>query len=83
MVHYVHMLRGASGRHYIGMTSDLARRIEQHLNGHTHTTKRLGGGLQLVASKAFDTRAEAAAIEKKLKGWKNPAKDQAFLKSDQ
>ena len=74
MVHFGYMLLGGSGRHYIDMTSDLARRIEQHQNGHTHTTKRLGGELLLIASKACDAREEAAAIEKKLKGWKNPAK---------
>jgi predicted GIY-YIG superfamily endonuclease len=62
-VHYVYLLRGGSGRHYIGMTSDLARRVEQHRRGQTHTTKRLGGELQLVADKAYESREEAAAIE--------------------
>ena len=75
------MLRGDSGRHYIGMTSDLGCRLEQHRNGQTHTTKRLGGDLQLVASKAYATRDEAAKIEKMLKSWKNPIKAQAFLSS--
>ena len=75
------MLRGASGRHYIGMTSDLTCRLEQHRNGQTHTTKRLGGDLQLVASKAYATREDAAAIEKMLKSWKNPVKAQGFLNS--
>jgi len=81
-VHYVYMLRGGSGRHYIGMTADLANRIEQHRNGHTHTTRRLGGNLQLVACRAYGTREEATVMEKKLKAWKNPAKAQAFLSSD-
>jgi len=83
MVHNVYVRRGASGRHYIGMTSDLERRLHQHQSGQTHTTRRLGGGLQLLASRAFATREEAAAIEKKLKRWKDPAKAQAFLNSDQ
>ncbi len=77
----VYMLSGANGRHYIGMTSDQVHRIQQHRNGHTYTTRRLGGNLQLVASKAYPTREAAAAIEKKLKRWKNPTKAEAFLNS--
>ena len=72
------MLRGGSGRHYIGLTSDLALRLEQHRRGQMHTTKRLGGDLELVASKPYNTREEAAVIEGKLKGWKNPAKAREF-----
>jgi predicted GIY-YIG superfamily endonuclease len=47
------ILRGASGRHYIGMTSDLAACLKQHREGHTHTTQRLGGDLQIVASRDY------------------------------
>jgi putative endonuclease len=78
-MYYVYLLKGDSGRHYIGMTSDLERRLAQHRQGHTYTTRRLGGNLQLVASKAYATRQEAAAIERRLKAWKNPAKVRAFL----
>ena len=78
---YVYILRGANGRHYIGMTGDLDRRLEQHLSGQTHTTRRLGGGIQLIASKRFETREEAAEAERRLKSWKNPAKAVLFLRS--
>ena len=70
----VYILRGASGRHYIGMTSQLASRFKQHCEGHTHTTRRLGGDLQIVVSHDYPTRADAAATERLLKSWKNPAK---------
>ncbi len=70
----VYILRGASGRHYIGMTSDLSARFQQHCAGHTHTTKRLGGDLVIVVSRDYPTREEAAATERLLKSWKNPAK---------
>ena len=80
-MYHVYMLRGDNGRHYIGMTSDLTRRFEQHQRGHTHTTRRLGGVLQLLASKPFASREEAAAVERQLKAWKNPAKAQEFLDS--
>ncbi len=75
----VYILRGASGRHYIGMTSDLQARFQQHCNGHTHTTKRLGGELHIVASRSYPTHGEAAAVEKQLKSWKNPSKAIAHL----
>ena len=78
-VHYVYLLQGHSGRHYIGMTSNLERRLDQHRQGHTYTTRRLGGDLQLLASRGYDSQREAAAAERQLKAWKNPAKVLAFL----
>lgn len=77
----VYILKGASGRHYIGLTSDLAARFKQHCEGHTPTTRRLGGDPQIVASREFSTRTEAGSIERLLKSWKNPAKAIAFLVS--
>ncbi len=75
----VYILRGATGRHYIGMTSDLDARLAQHRRGHTHTTKRLGGELELVASRSFETKWEAAEIERRLKSWKQPGKAIVWL----
>ena len=75
----VYILRGSSGRHYIGMTNDLERRLSEHRSGHTHTTKRLGGDLVLVASRGYPTRDEAAKVERLLKSWKTPGKAIAFL----
>lgn len=75
----VYVLRGASGRHYIGQTNDLAVRLAQHRAGQTHTTRRLGGALELVANREFPTREEALQAERMLKRWKNPAKAMAFL----
>ena len=53
-------------KYYIGSTTDLERRLEQHKSGHTHTTKRFGE-LQLVFSQEYDDLKYARAIEKKLK----------------
>src|SRR5947199_7253208 len=39
---WVYILRGSSGRHYIGSAVDLDARFRQHLRGHTATTKRPG-----------------------------------------
>ncbi|HMJ65986.1 MAG TPA: GIY-YIG nuclease family protein [Candidatus Binatia bacterium] len=47
---WVYMLRGSSRRYYIGSTTDLQRRIDQHLNGHTYSTRRRGETLELAAA---------------------------------
>ncbi len=70
---WVYILRGASGRHYIGSTVDLEARFAQHLRGHTASTKRLGGELKIVASKQFSRLEEARKMERALKRKKNPA----------
>ena len=47
---WVYMLRGESGRHDIGSTANLERRLEEHHRGQTYSTKRLGGNLEVVAA---------------------------------
>jgi predicted GIY-YIG superfamily endonuclease len=68
---WVYMLKGSSGRHYIGSTVDLEERVAQHRRGHTHTTRRLGE-IELLAAKEFATLPEARKIERELKAKKNP-----------
>ncbi len=69
---WVYILRGDSGRHYIGSTSDLARRLEEHRRGQTHTTARLGQNLELVVSWETASLSEARTVERELKRKKNP-----------
>ena len=73
------MLRGTTGRHYIGCTDDFPARLAQHQRGHTHTTARLGLPLEVAAVRVFATRTEALQVERKLKRWHNPAKARCFL----
>ncbi len=68
---WVYILRGSTGRHYIGSTVELAQRLEQHRRGHTHTTRRLGE-LTLAAAKEVSTLSEARQMERTLKAKKNP-----------
>ena len=69
---WVYILRGSSGRHYIGSTVNLEERLAQHRRGHTHTTQRLGDELELAASKELATLEEARKLERLLKAKKNP-----------
>jgi predicted GIY-YIG superfamily endonuclease len=69
---WAYILKGSSGRHYIGSAVDLEARFAQHLRGHTATTKRLGERVEIVARREFETLAEARKIERALKRKKNP-----------
>ena len=69
---WAYMLKGMSGRYYIGSTENLERRLEEHRRGSNHTTRRLGGPLMLVAAKELPSIAAARALETILKGKKNP-----------
>jgi predicted GIY-YIG superfamily endonuclease len=69
---WVYVLRGSSGRYYIGSTSDHARRLEQHRNGHGYATSRLGQPLELVASLELESLNEARQLEHEMKRKKNP-----------
>ncbi len=70
---WVYILRGSSGRHYIGSTNDLERRLVEHRNGGTHSTARLGYPLELVASLEVPELTEARKLERELKRKKNPS----------
>jgi predicted GIY-YIG superfamily endonuclease len=69
---WVYILRGSSGRHYIGSAVDIDSRFAQHLRGHTATTRRLGNKLEIVAKKEVPSLSEARKLEHILKQKKNP-----------
>jgi putative endonuclease len=80
---WVYMLRGGSGRYYIGSTTDLQRRMEEHQRGHTHTTRRLGGHLEIVARLEVASLKEAREWERALKRKKNPQYARSLLQRNQ
>jgi putative endonuclease len=69
---WAYILRGSSGRYYIGSTTDMQRRLEQHRRGQTYSTRRLGQSLELTASLEVGTLAEARELEREMKRKKNP-----------
>jgi predicted GIY-YIG superfamily endonuclease len=69
---WVYILRGSSGRYYIGSTENLERRLAEHRRGGNHTTRRLGTDFQVVITRSVKSAAEARRIEFALKQKKNP-----------
>jgi predicted GIY-YIG superfamily endonuclease len=66
-MHYVYVLKSLStGRHYIGESSNLKLRLEQHRSGSCRTTSRQRPW-KLVWYAAFDDRSKALSFEKYLK----------------
>jgi len=65
----VYILQFEGGKFYVGSTDNLIRRLKQHTDGHTPSTKRLGQG-KLVLKQDYQTLREARSIESKLKALK-------------
>jgi putative endonuclease len=71
MLYFVYIL--ASGRHgtlYIGITNNLAFRLQQHRLGRGSEFVRKYVVNRLVYVESFETPVEAIAREKQLKKWK-------------
>jgi putative endonuclease len=66
MFHVYVLQSEATGRLYVGYSSDLVRRLGQHNHGVTKSTKNRGPW-RLVHQEAFGTRSEAMRRERFLK----------------
>jgi putative endonuclease len=58
-------------RYYVGISSNLKWRLQQHNRGLSPYT-RGKGPWELIYSKEFPSRAAARAREKEIKSWKSP-----------
>jgi len=66
-LYYTYVLQSeVNGRYYIGITSDVRKRLKQHNSGTTRSTKAYIPW-KLICEIEYATRREAAAVEKKLK----------------
>ncbi len=73
MAYYVYMLENASAnRHYIGFTTDIERRVTEHNNGNTKSTRPFGHW-KCIYLEEFNDKSEAYKREwylKHKKGYK-------------
>ena len=63
---WVYILKDANSRLYIGSTDNLERRMRQHAQGHTQTTRNMENPV-LVFNQKFVSLDEARKIERRLK----------------
>lgn len=59
-----------TNRYYVGSTSDINRRINQHKKGYTRTTRVLRT-TELVYTETYNTIEEARKREKQIKSYKS------------
>lgn len=77
---FVYILENRSGKYYIGSTTDINRRINQHQAGYTHSTKRLGE-FRLIFSQKYDSLEDARCVESRLKKLKRKDYIDKIIKS--
>lgn len=65
-MYYVYLLEDSKGKLYVGYSADLKRRIREHNEKKTYTTKRLHSP-KLIYYEAYQTETEAKRRERKLK----------------
>ncbi len=72
--YYVYILTNQSRTLYVGMTSDLTRRMEEHRTGAVSGFTSRYHVTQLVYYEASENVQAVAARERQLKNWSRPKK---------
>lgn len=77
MSYYVYMMTNWDNRVlYIGMTNNLARRIDEHQQGKIEGYTKRYKTIKFIYAEEYPTAYEAISREKVLKGWKREKKNQ-------
>ena len=63
---WVYVIQNPEGKFYVGMTTDLKQRLENHNSGVSNWTKHRGPW-QLIWSQRCESVSEARKLENKLK----------------
>ncbi len=69
------MLRCADGTYYVGQTSDLAQRVDEHQSGVVRGYTSSRRPVELIWSEGFEERAQAMEAERAVKGWSRVKKE--------
>ena len=64
---FVYLLECADGRLYTGITTDLARRFQQHVSGKGAKFTAANKPTRMLASKPCKNRSEASKLEAAMK----------------
>ena len=67
----VYILKNSiNGRHYIGSTNDLVRRLSEHNRGHTKATRLKNAIWKIIYTEKYVTSIEAKRRERQIKSYK-------------
>jgi putative endonuclease len=69
MSYVVYVLKDENGKHYTGYTSNIEKRLWEHNNGITFTTRK-GKKWVVIYKKEFNIKKEAIVYERFLKSGK-------------
>ena len=68
-MYFVYIIRNAQGKYYIGHTTNIENRLEEHNRGKTKSL-RGRGPFKLIHKEAFNSKAEAVRREIQIKKYK-------------
>ena len=78
---WFYILRLKSGKLYMGATTDLDQRCNEHAKGKACRTTKLDPPIALIDSEEFKTNVEARRREAQVKRWSR-AKKEALVSGD-
>jgi predicted GIY-YIG superfamily endonuclease len=78
---WFYILRLKSGNLYIGSTTDLEKRYEDHCSGRACRTTKFDSPAAIVLSEQFKTFSQARLRESQVKRWSR-AKKEALISGD-
>ena len=81
MPYHVYMLKCSDQSYYIGMTSDIEKRLDAHNSGRGSSWTAKRRPVQLVFKEQHETKSKALKREQQLKGWSR-AKKEALINGD-
>ncbi|MCI1729180.1 MAG: GIY-YIG nuclease family protein [Chiayiivirga sp.] len=81
MAFWTYLLQCSDGSFYVGHTEDLEQRIASHHAGSIAGYTAQRRPIRLLWSQDFQTRDEAFAVERQIKGWSR-AKKLALVQGD-
>ncbi len=72
---WFYVLRLKSGNLYVGSTTDIEKRYEDHCSGRACRTTKFDSPIALLYSESFETFHEARLRESQVKRWSRPKKE--------
>ena len=76
--HFYILYSESADKFYIGHSSQLEERLRKHNSNHKGFTGKCNDW-KLVYNEEYQTKAEAYARERQVKGWKNRTRIQALI----